>query len=359
MFSCLPRISEGCFQVGEKITDTSGGQLGTIRSIGQYVEISEEMIGDRWSGWITAVENEMLELICHHASTMETCSVHSNAIIAMTVPNGLRTAPAMTSPNLEATPNVPWKGMMIQVTRKSYHWGGKRGYLIDVNVIVDINTGNRVLKVLVQLVHYNPNAPFVCVWFSYNNVVEEESWLPLNEAQPLEDKHEFFHDLVLETNILIMKSRCILTPELFLPEEPGNATPLLDPSECCLSPAWNPSSPDPPLHWCLDPHLLSAKFHMSYNGHKIMALVKRDWQRNIHCGKWVRSIQFKKCSPDNSSDLVWTVAIIIPRAPFLLDDVTDETLMLHNSMMTLAEQTKESKTLNSNLKKQLRLPSQD
>lgn len=288
---------------------------------------------------------------------------------------------------------------MVLVTRKSHRWGGKRGNLIDVNVIMDPNTRNQVLKVLVQLVHYNLNAPFICVWFSYDDVVEEESWLPLNEAQPLEDKHEFFRDFVPETNVLTTKGRRIPTPDMFFPqraEEPGNATPLPDPSERCLSPAWNPSSPDPPSHWCLDPRLLSAKFRVSYNGRKIVALVNRDWQRNIvcvrddmplgetldparvlaihptirhydmflvisgqHCGKWVRSIQFKKCSPDSSSDLVWTVAVVIPRAPFLPDDVTDETLTLHNSMMTLAEETKESKALNSNLKKQLRLPSRD
>lgn len=99
---CLPRISEWCFQVGEKITDTSRGQSGTIRGIGeqslevdfaeglfsvrwadcrkefrigQYVEISEGTIGDRWSGWITAVENETLEPICPHASTTEVCRI--------------------------------------------------------------------------------------------------------------------------------------------------------------------------------------------------------------------------------------------------------------------------------------------
>ncbi|KAK0184208.1 hypothetical protein F5146DRAFT_1145616 [Armillaria mellea] len=293
--SCLPRILEWCFQIGDKIMDMSRGRLGAIHGIhkqsledfhiGQYVEILEGTVGNIWLGWISAVENETLELIHPHGSTVETCSVHPNSIIVITEPNSMCTAPATTSPNLELTPNVPWKGMKVRVTKKNYCWGGKAGYLIDVSMIVDSNTGHQVSQLLVQLTHYDTNAPFVCVWLLYDEVVEEESWLPLNEAQLLEYKHEFFYNLVPESNVLRMRGRHISSPGLF-PEQtkvPGNATPLPDPSEHCLSPVWNPSSLDPPSHWSLDPRLLGNKFHVSYNSHKIVALVKCDWQRNIVC----------------------------------------------------------------------------
>ncbi|KAK0187049.1 hypothetical protein F5146DRAFT_1004017 [Armillaria mellea] len=107
--------SEWCFQIRDKIMDTSRCQSGAIHGIGdqslevdfpgglfsvkwancrkdfhigQYMEISEGSVADRWSGWICTVENETLELIHPHASTVETCSVHPNAIIAITEPNG-------------------------------------------------------------------------------------------------------------------------------------------------------------------------------------------------------------------------------------------------------------------------------
>lgn len=285
---------------------------------------------------------------------------------------------------------------MVMVIKMHHHWHGKTGYVLDVNVAVYSNTKNQALQVLVQLAHYNPNALFLCLWFPYHDLVEEHSWLPLNEAQPLGDKHEFFCDFVPKTNVLITKGRRI-PPEPFFPEgaeEPGNTTPLPDPFERCLSPAWNPLSPNPPSHWCLSPRLLGARFHVQYNGHRIVALVKHDCQGNIvcvrddtplgetlnpsrvlaihpkprhydlflvisgeHCGKWVRSIKFEKRSPGDNSNLDWTVAVVITRALYLPDDVTDERLTLHNSMMTIAEETKESKALNLTVKKQLWLPS--
>ncbi|KAK0436192.1 uncharacterized protein EV420DRAFT_1487615 [Desarmillaria tabescens] len=405
------------------ITDTSRGQSGIIRSIGkqnlevefvegllpirwadyrkefnigQYVEISEGALVDRWSRWISAVEDDMLHLISTRGCTnhqVEVCGVHPNAVIAIPVPHNLCALSATTSLDVESTHSMPWKGTMVQVTKAGHIWHTKMGYVVDVNCIMDPNTDVPVLQVLVQLTHYNPNAPFLSLWFSYLDIIEEESWLPLNEAQPLQNDHHLFHNLILETNVLEMKGRHVLPQR---EEEPGNATPLPDPLEQCLSPAWNPSSPDPPSHWCLDPHLPGANFHVQYNGCKIMVLVKHNYQGKIvcvrndtpleealdpsrvlaihpktrhydmflvilgeHCGKWVRSIKFEKHSHNDNSDLDWTVAVVVPRAPYLPDDVTDKKLILHNSKMTIADETKESKALNLNLKKQLRLPSQD
>lgn len=127
------------------------------------MEISEGMVGDRWSGWISTVENEMLELIHPHGSTvvevccifrtlspssqhLQTCSIHPNSVIMITEPDSMCTAPATTSLNLEATPSVLWKETKVLVTRKSYLWGRKMGYLIDVSMIVYSNTGHRVFQ---------------------------------------------------------------------------------------------------------------------------------------------------------------------------------------------------------------------
>ncbi|KAK0440678.1 uncharacterized protein EV420DRAFT_1485886 [Desarmillaria tabescens] len=423
----VPRISEWCFHEGEMITDTSKGQSGTIRSIGehaveaeftdglfpvtwancrkefnigQYVEISEGESGDRWSGWIHAIENGMLHLISPPGRTnyaIEARGVHPNAVVAIPAPDGLYDSPAQATQSLASTPSAPWKGVMVLITKKRHHWRGKKGYVIDVNPTIDLDTQKAGLAVLVELAVYDPNIPFGRLWFPYLDVVEEESWLPLNEARPLEVGQEFFHNLVPETNVLQSKGRRIPTIVLSQqPEEPGNATPLPDPSERCLSPAWNPSSPDPPLHWCLDSRLLGARFRVQYNGRQIVALTKRNSRRDIicvrndtsleedldparvlaihpkirhydmflvisgeHCGKWVRSIQFSKRSSSDNTDIDWTVAVVIPRAPYLPDNVTDERLILHNSRMTVAEETRESKALNSTLRRQLRQPSRD
>ncbi|KAK0494277.1 hypothetical protein EDD18DRAFT_1355663 [Armillaria luteobubalina] len=193
------------------------------------------------------------------------------------------------------------------------------------------------------------------------------------------------------TNVLGKRGRR-LPPEPVAP--PQSVTPQLDPMEQCLSPTWNPSALDPPpiQYWCLDHWLLNSRFRVQYNNLKITALVHYnltlheivcirddtplrpilDPSRVLaihpkvrhydlflvisgeHCGKWVRSVRFHKRSPTDSSDLDWTVVIVIPRAPFMQDDVTDETLTLHSSTMTIADETKISWQLNLQLRKRLR-----
>ncbi len=78
-----------------------------------------------------------------------------------------------------------------------------------------------------------------------------------------------------------------------------------------------------------------------------------------HRGKWVRSIQFTKRSVNGSTALDWNVVVVIPRTPFLEDEVTDERMVLHSSMMTLAAETDDSKRLNVNVKRRLRQPARN
>ncbi|PBK94285.1 hypothetical protein ARMGADRAFT_1029425 [Armillaria gallica] len=111
--------------------------------------------------------------------------------------------------------------------------------------------------------------------------VEANWWLPLKEAQPLSDANSFFSSWVPQTNILQEKGRHI-PPQSIAVEEPGNATPRPDPSKRCLSPAWDPSSPDP-IHWCLNPKLFGASFHVQYNGHQIAATVRCGIDGKINC----------------------------------------------------------------------------
>ncbi len=265
---------------------------------------------------------------------------------------------------------------------------------MDVNIMTDPRHPRPILQVLVQLDHYDAHAPFPSRWFPYLDVVEADSWLPLNEAQPLSDADSFFSSRVPQTNVLQEKGRRI-PPQPIVVEEPGNVTPRPDPSERCLSPAWDPSSPDP-IHWCLDPKLFDAKFRVQYNGRQIAATVRRGINGKIDCvrddtplkeildptrvlpihpkarhydmflvisgehrGKFVRSIQFTKRSASDKTDLDWNVAVVIPRTPFLEDEVTDDTIVLHSSMMTLAAETDDSKRLNLNVRKRLRQPARD
>ncbi len=278
------------------------------------------------------------------------------------------------------------KGTKISVIAHGHPWRGKTGNVIDVNIMTDPRYLQPILQVLVQLHQYDANAPFPSRWFPYSDIIEAESWLPLNEAQPLSDVYNFFLDRVPYTNVLREKGRRI-PPESIAVEEPSNATPRPDPSERCLSPAWDPSSPDP-IHWCLDPKLIDAKFRVQYNGCQIAASVRCGIDGKINCirvdtplkenldptrvlpihpkarhydmflvisgehrGKWVRSIQFTKRSVNGSTALDWNVVVVIPRTPFLEGEVTDERMVLHSSMMTLAAETDDSKRLNVNVKR--------
>ncbi|KAK0478117.1 hypothetical protein EDD18DRAFT_1364787 [Armillaria luteobubalina] len=396
----LPRVSEWYFQIGEVITDISRRVSGTVHSVGEhgleveftdglfpvrwadckkeckvgtYVEITGEERATRWSGWVHAIDDGLLHLISRSGpenQQIEIRGVHPNS-------------------RSHSISFIPWKGVMVHLVKRGHCWRGKTGYVIDINVVKDSKKKKEVLLFLVQLSHYDPNAPFVSLWFQYLDIIDEESWLPLNEARPIVEDADFIHNLVPKTNVLGKRGRRPPSPEPTA--QPRSVTPLPDPTERCLSPAWNPSSPNPPsyTYWCLDCRLLGAKFRVQYNNLKIAALVKHDSLldkivciRNDtplgtildparvlavhpkirhydmflvisgeHCGKWVRSIRFHKRT--NNSDLDWTVVVIIPRAPYMHDDVTDETLVLHSSTMTIADETKNSRELNLHLRKRL------
>ncbi|KAK0433925.1 uncharacterized protein EV420DRAFT_1488853 [Desarmillaria tabescens] len=414
-----PKVSEWCFQVGEKVIQVGTGRSGLIHTVsdegldvqfsegifpvrwtdvckefmvGQYIQITEGLPADRWSGWVHAFEGRFLQLISPagpNSHQIEVHSVHPNIVIADSPPSTKISAPSTESLIPTSTPVAPWIGTRVLVTQQGHPWHGKTGDVKDVNIMTDPSCNPQpILQVLVQVDHYDANAPFLCCWFPYLDIIEADSWLPLNEVQPLSDAHSFFRGQVPYTNILQEKGRCIPLPPVVV-EESGNTTPRPNPSERCLSPAWDPSSPDS-IHWCLNPEILGAKFRVQYNGRQIVALVKRNNDGKIvcirddtllkevldpsrvlpihpkaqhydmffmisgeHCGKYVRSIQFMKQSSSDSMDLDWTVAVVIPRAPFLEDEITDDRFVLHSSMMTLAAETKDSKRLNSKVKKQL------
>ncbi|KAK0505586.1 hypothetical protein EDD18DRAFT_1098922 [Armillaria luteobubalina] len=389
----LPRVSEWCFEVGKAITDISRHVSGTINGvdckkefeIGTYIEITGEEHATRWSGWIHGIDNGLLHLISRSSpenEQIEIHGVHPNCVSMIAPPHIASIQQDDHSQRQGNTMSImPWKGVMVQVVKPGHRWHGKTGYVVDVNIAMDQQRKKEILQILVQLSHYDPNAPFVSLWFGYHNIIDEESWLPLNEAHPLVKDTDFFCHVILVTNVLGKRGRR-LPPEPVAP--PWSVTPQPDPTEQCLSPTWNPSAPDPPpiQHW----------FCVQYNNIKMTALVNYDTTLHtivcirddtplrtildparvlaIHpkirhydmflvisgkyCGKWVRSVRFHKRSPTDSSDLDWTIVVVIPRAPFMQDDVTDETLVLHSSTMTIADETKISQQLNLELRKRLR-----
>ncbi|KAK0220274.1 hypothetical protein IW262DRAFT_1297366 [Armillaria fumosa] len=406
--------------VGEVITDVSRRISGTVHGvserglevefpdglhpvrwadckkefkIGTYIEITGEALATRWSGWVHAIDNGLLHLMSRSGSEnerIEIRGVHPNSVSAISPPYNTFVPLDRNSQHLDSISIVPWKGVMVQVVKHGHRWRGKTGYVVDVNIVKGPEEKKEILLFLVQLSHYDPNAPFASLWFRYLDIIDEESWLPLNEARPMVKDTDCFCNLIPNTNVLGKRGRRPPPPEP--PAQPRSVTPLPDPSERCLSPAWNPSPADSPLfkHWCLDRRLLHARFHVQYNNLKITALVKYDssLQRIVcvrddtppgmildparvlaihpkvrhydmflvisgeHCGKWVRSIRFHKRT--DSPDLDWTVVVVVPRAPFMHDDVTDETLVLPSSMMTIANETKSSRELNLHLRKRLR-----
>ncbi|KAK0476563.1 hypothetical protein EDD18DRAFT_1383272 [Armillaria luteobubalina] len=366
--------------VGEAITDISRHISGTINGVGKhglevkfadglfpvrwadckkefeigtYIEITGEEHATRWSGWIHGIDDGLLHLISRSGpenEQIEICRVHPNCVSVIAPPHIASIQQDDHSQRQGNTMSiVPWKGVMVQVIKPGHHWCGKTGYMVDVNVAMDQRRNKEILQILVQLSHYDPNAPFVSLWFGYHDIIDEESWLPLNEARPLVKVTDFFHHVIPVTNVLGKRGRR-LPPEPVAP--PRSVTPQLDPTEQCLSPAWNPSAPDPPpiQYWCLDHQLLNSRFRVQYNNLKITALVHYDLTlhkivcirddtllRPIldpsrvlaihpkvrhydlflvisgkHCGKWVRSVWFYKCPPTNSSDLDWTVVVVIP-----------------------------------------------
>ncbi|KAK0484198.1 hypothetical protein EDD18DRAFT_1361758 [Armillaria luteobubalina] len=408
--------------VGEAITDISRCISGTINGVGEhglevkfvdgvfpvrwadckkefkigtYIEITGEEHATRWSGWIHGIDNGLLHLIsCSGPENeqIEICGVHPNCVSAIAPPHIASIQQDDHSQHQGNTMSiVPWKGVMVQVIKPGHCWRGKTGYMVDVNIAMDQQRNKEILQILVQLSHYDPNTPFVSLWFGYHDIIDEESWLLLNEACPLVKDTDFFHHMIPVTNVLGKRGRR-LPPEPVAP--PRSVTPQPDPMEQCLSPTWNPSALDPPpiQYWCLNHQLLNSRFCVQYNNLKITALVHYDLTLHEivcirddmllqpildpsrvlaihpkvrhydlflvilgeHCGKWVRSIQFHKCLPTDSLDLDWTVVIVIPQAPFMQDDVTDETLTLHGSTMTIADETKISWQLNSQLRKRLR-----
>ncbi|KAK0471632.1 hypothetical protein IW261DRAFT_1425062 [Armillaria novae-zelandiae] len=432
----LPRISEWCLVVGDPIMDTSSGRVGLVGSVedhgleiecdeglftvpwahcrktfqvGQYVEITEDCV-DRWAGWIHAIEDGLVHVVSHNAQMndkVEMREVHPNLVMVSTPPSSLPLPPKKDQDPIRRTKECPWKGTLVLIVRRNHRWRGKTGYVEDA-IVVNNPSGKPVLSLLVRLASYDPNTPYPTLWFEYLDVVDEESYLPLNEALPLADNDDnLYHKHVPTTYVLEEKGRRVyLEPEPQAEADPGNRTPLPDPAERCLSPAWDPSAPEPgsslavssPTYWCTDRRLHGFQFRAKYQGLNIVAAVRaklngsdglkcvredtslheeldpaavlpihptaRHYDMFLvisgeHCGKWVRGIQYKKISPKDRSDLEWTVAVVIPRTPFMHDDLTDERLVLHSSCMTLANETAISRNLNENLRRQLRKPARE
>ncbi|KAK0475333.1 hypothetical protein EDD18DRAFT_1116076 [Armillaria luteobubalina] len=356
----LPRVVEWCFEIGEIVNNVSTGMVGVVAAIrdsglevnfadglhvvgwaycrkafnvGTYVEITGEALSSRWFRWVHASDNGFLHLISqavHESQYIELWGVHPNSVCAINPPNygpiALNNGPSSSL----AISEIPWKGVMVHIIKCRHCWCGKTGYVIDGIVAKDAVMKKEHLLFLVQLACYDPNVPFLFLWFWYFNLVEEDSWLPLNEARPITNNIEFIRGLVPNINVSQKRGRkrCAIEP----PPQQRSVIPLLDPAEQSLSPAWNPSSPDPLSYWCLDRRLVGAKFRMLYNGLQITVLVKQgdsldaidcirddtslgetlDLARVVvihlrvrhydmflvisseHCGKWVRSVQFHK-----------------------------------------------------------------
>ncbi|KAK0482464.1 hypothetical protein IW261DRAFT_1418027 [Armillaria novae-zelandiae] len=358
----LPRISEWCLVIGDPIMDTSSGRVGLVGSVedhgleiecdeglftvpwahcrktfqvGQYVEITEDCI-NRWAGWIHAIEDGLVHVVSHNArmnDKVEMHEVHPNLVMVSMPPSSLPLPPKKDQDPIRCTKECPWKGTLVLIVRRNHRWRGKTGYVEDA-IVVNNPSGKPVLSLLVRLASYNPNTPYPTLWFEYLDIVNEESYLPLNEALPLADNdNNLYHKHVPTTYVL---------------EEKGRLRAKLNGSDglkCVRE--------DTSLHEELDPAVV-LPIHPTARHYDMFLVISGE-----HCGKWVRGIQYKKISPKDRSDLEWTVAVVIPRTPFMHDDLTDERLVLHSSCMTLANETAISRNLNENLRRQLQKPARE
>ncbi|KAK0214511.1 hypothetical protein IW262DRAFT_1300598 [Armillaria fumosa] len=216
----LPRVSEWCFQVSKVITDISRHISGTILSVGKhglevkfadglfpkefeigtYVEITGEEHATRWSGWVHGIDDGLLHLIsCSGPENerIEICGVHSNSVSAIALPHITSIHWDSNSQCLDPISIVPWKGVMVQVIMCGHSWHGKTGYVVDVNIMRDLHKKKEILQFL----------------FHYLNIVDEESWLPLNEAHPIVKDTDFFRNLIPVTNVLGERGRRLPPPE--------------------------------------------------------------------------------------------------------------------------------------------------
>ncbi|KAK0502140.1 hypothetical protein EDD18DRAFT_1100630 [Armillaria luteobubalina] len=271
--------------------------------VGQYMEITEGLV-DRWAGWIDAIEDGLV-----HVDKVEMRKVHPNLLMVTTPPSSQLPAPTKDQESICPTKKISWKGALVTIMRPHHCWCSRTSYIEDVNVLKNSH-GRPGLRVLVHLAAYNPNTPFLVAWLDYLNVINEESHLPLNEAWPLADNDDnLYHKYVPVTHILKERAHKELDPAAVLP------------------------------------------IHPTAQHYELFLVISGE-----HCGKWVRGIQFKKRSSQNRSDLEWTIAVVIPRALYLQDDLTDERLVLHSSCMTLANELVQEQKLNDSLKRLLWKP---
>ncbi len=57
------------------------------------------------------------------------------------------------------------------MTAQGSSWRGKTGEVIDINIMTDPRHSRPILQVLVQLDHYDANAPFPSRWFPYLDIL--------------------------------------------------------------------------------------------------------------------------------------------------------------------------------------------
>ncbi|KAK0474054.1 hypothetical protein IW261DRAFT_1423174 [Armillaria novae-zelandiae] len=303
----LPRISEWCLVVGDPIMDTSSGRVGLVGSVED------------------------------HGCGMR--KVHPNLVMVSTPPLSLPLPLKKDQDPIHHTKECPWKGTLVLIVRCNHCWHGKTGYVEDA-IVINNPSGKPVLSLLVRLASYDPNMPYPTLWFEYLDVVNEESYLPLNEALPLADNDDnLYHKhvptpYVLEEKVSVQNIKGSTSVAAVRVKLNGS-----DGLKCVRE--------DTSLHEELDPAVV-LPIHPTARHYDMFLVISGE-----HCGKWVRGIQYKKILPKDRSDLEWMVAVVIPRTPFMHDDLTDERLVLHSSCMTLADETAISPNLNENLRRQL------
>ena len=164
-----------------------------------------------------------------------------------------------TDDSLSKADSVPWIGIHVIITKPGSPWKGYMGVVKDVLRCQDTASG---LKIVIQLEHYDPSAPFKTIHIDYDWVVEKRSvkdvQVHLRESMfnmPSSSTRSSLLDYAEPRSVLFQPSKAYIrsacrpfgpSPQAAIPvvSTSGGATPMPD-QTYSLTPAWDPTSRTP------------------------------------------------------------------------------------------------------------------
>ncbi|PPQ87744.1 hypothetical protein CVT25_015172 [Psilocybe cyanescens] len=327
-------------------------------------------------GWVVQVEDEQVSIaskkiegdIYEHLKdiAMEFFEVLANFLEVTEEPAVLHYKREPESgPLPPSTPRHPWCGVKVKISKKHHPCKGETGQIFDV---IEKHE-EKIVMLNVQLMRYDPNAPFHKITLHYDDVVELSTYYELvhfldpgeNHIRPTPKQQlPNFHATHLSDRPSEQPSGCDTPLPMPIQLSSSALSPAWDPSsrtpldsrttQSWLSDSWTPPVLRPPslTHVLLNPKLVGCKFNAVVDGggftnqqiavsvdledsrvvlrHKkyhTWILLQPGWVtpkhpnpthdngllaviKGEHCGKYVRRIHHRR-----GADLATTITIIL------------------------------------------------